>query len=70
MPFENTSRWPRLVSCRGMKSSPAWKLASRGKSAKVVLAARTRISIVATCSMRNSAVPSAPLPKTARRSGR
>ncbi len=46
MPLENTSRWPRLVSCFGMKLSPAWKLASRGKSAKLVLAARTRISMV------------------------
>ena len=50
MPFENTSRWPRLVSCFGMKLSPAWKLASRGKSAKLVLAARTRMSIVPACS--------------------
>ena len=33
MPFENTSRWPRLVSCRGMNASSAWKLARRGKSA-------------------------------------
>ena len=32
-PLEKTSRWPRLVSWRGMKLSPAWKLASRGKSA-------------------------------------
>ena len=46
MPLENTSRWPRLVSWRGMKLSPAWKLARRGKSAKLVLAARTRMSIV------------------------
>ncbi len=51
IPFENTSRWPRLVSWRGMKSSPAWKFASRGKSAKLVLAARIRISIVPACSM-------------------
>ena len=41
MPFENTSRWPRLTSWRGMKSSVAWKEASRGKSAKLVLAAMT-----------------------------
>ena len=46
MPLENTRRWPRLVSWRGMKLSPAWKLARRGKSAKLVLAASTRISIV------------------------
>ena len=45
-PFENTSRWPRLVSWRGMKLSPAWNEASRGKSAKPVLAARIRISTV------------------------
>ena len=35
-----------LVSWRGMKLSPAWKDASRGKSAKLVLAASTRMSIV------------------------
>ena len=34
IPFENTRRCPRFVSCRGMKASPAWKLARRGKSAK------------------------------------
>ena len=39
-----------LVNCRGMKLSSAWKLASRGKSAKLVLAASTRISIVPACS--------------------
>ena len=50
MPFENTSRWPRLVSCFGMKLSPAWNDASRGKSANDVFAASTRISIVAACS--------------------
>jgi hypothetical protein len=33
MPLEKTSRWPRLVSWRGMKLSLAWKLARRGKSA-------------------------------------
>ena len=30
IPLENTRRWPRLVSWRGMKLSPAWKLARRG----------------------------------------
>ena len=44
--MENTRRWPRLVSWRGMKLSAAAKLARRGKSAKLVLAARTRISMV------------------------
>src|SRR5260221_272138 len=34
MPLENTNRWPRLVSWRGMKLSPAWNDASRGKAAK------------------------------------
>ena len=46
MPLEKTSRCPRLVSGRGMKLSFAWKLASRGKSANEVLAARIRINIV------------------------
>ena len=50
MPFEKTSRCPRLVSCFGMKLSPAWKLARRGKSAKLVLAASTRMSTVPACS--------------------
>ena len=56
MPLENTSRCPRLVSCLGMKASSAWKLARRGKSAKLVLAASTRISIVAAWVNRNSSV--------------
>jgi hypothetical protein len=51
MPLENTRRWPRLVSWRGRKLSPAWMLARRGKSAKPVLAASTRMSMVAACSM-------------------
>ena len=50
IPFENTSRCPRFVSWRGMKLSPAWKHASRGKSAKLVFAASTRMSIVPACS--------------------
>jgi hypothetical protein len=50
MPLEKTRRCPRLVSWRGMKLSPAWKLASRGKSAKLVLAASTRMSMVPACS--------------------
>ncbi|GIU98971.1 MAG: hypothetical protein KatS3mg014_0587 [Actinomycetota bacterium] len=49
-----------------MKASPAWKLARRGKSAKDVLAARIRISVVATWRARNSPVPSGPPPNTAR----
>src|SRR5262245_37526262 len=65
MPLENTRRWPRLVSWRGMNESPAWKLANRGKSANDVFAARTRISVVETWSTRNSAWPNAPLPYTA-----
>ena len=49
IPLENTSRWPRTMNWRGMKLSPAWNEARRGKSAKLVLAASTRISIVPTC---------------------
>ena len=45
-PLEKTSRWPRFASWRGMKLSPAWNEASRGKSAKPVFAAITRIMIV------------------------
>ena len=67
MPLEKTSRWPRLVSCLGMKASSAWKLASRGKSAKHVLAASTRISIVAAWTNRNSACPTGLVPNTAGR---
>ena len=66
MPFEKTRRWPRLVSGRGMKSSCAWKFARRGKSANEVFAARIRISVVAIWSIRNIAVPTPPLPNTAR----
>jgi hypothetical protein len=50
MPLEKTRRWPRLISWWGMKWSVAWKDARRGKSAKLVLAAMTRISMVAACS--------------------
>ena len=46
IPLENTSRCPRLVSWRGMKWSAAAKFARRGKSAKLVLAASTRMSSV------------------------
>ena len=46
MPLEKTSRSPRVANWRGMKPSRARKDASRGKSAKAVLAARTRMSIV------------------------
>ena len=62
IPFEKTSRCPRFVSWRGMKASPAWKLASRGKSANDVLAARIRISVVPICSTRKSSRPTAPVP--------
>ena len=50
MPFEKTRRCPRVVNCRGRKSSPAWKLAKRGKSANAVLAASTSTIVVAICS--------------------
>ena len=62
MPLENTRRWPRLVSWRGMKESSAWKLARRGKSAKLVLAASTRMSMVAAWVNMNRACPTAPVP--------
>ena len=62
IPFEKTSLCPRLVSCRGMNASPAWKLARRGKSAKDVLAARIRMAVVETCRTRNRACPIAPFP--------
>ena len=31
IPFENTRRWPRFVSWRGMKLSPAWKRRQTGE---------------------------------------
>ncbi len=65
MPLENTRRWPRLVSCLGMKASLAWKLARRGKSAKLVLAARTRINMVAIWTNQNRMCPMGPEPNTA-----
>ena len=46
IPFENARRSPRLANCRGMNRSRARNDARRGKSAKLVLAARIRISIV------------------------
>ena len=46
MPFENARRSPRFANWRGMNRSRARKEASRGKSAKLVLAARIRISMV------------------------
>ena len=62
IPFEKTSRSPRLASWRGRKPSLAIKDASRGKSAKAVLAAKIRIKAVAVWVM---AYPS-PGPKTER----
>ena len=46
MPFEKTSRSPRFANWRGMKPSRARNEASRGKSAKRVLAARIRMRAV------------------------
>ena len=46
MPFEKASRSPRFPNWRGMNRSRARNEASRGKSAKLVLAARIRMSIV------------------------
>ena len=46
MPFEKASRSPRFANWRGMNRSRARNEASRGKSAKLVLAARMRMSIV------------------------
>ena len=63
MPHENTSRLPRNVSWRGRKRSPACRAASRGKSAKEVLAAMIRISVVAAMVSKYNGVPA---PTTAR----
>jgi hypothetical protein len=46
-PLEYTSRWPRLVNHLGRNASAAANDTSRGKSAKEVLAARTRMARVA-----------------------
>jgi len=53
-----------LVSCLGMKLSPAWKEARRGKSAKEVFAASTRISIVPACRAKKRIDPKPLAPKT------
>ena len=47
-----------------MKLSPAWKLASRGKSAKLVLAASTRMSMVPAWREKNITRPPTDSPKT------
>ena len=47
MPFENTRRSPWLANCRGTNRSRARIDDSRGKSAYEVLAASTRMSMVA-----------------------
>ena len=49
MPLENTRRWPRFMSWRGMYESPAAKLARRGKSANDVLAPSTSTMRVVAC---------------------
>ena len=49
MPFEYASRSPRFANWRGTKPSRARKEATRGKSAKLVLAARMRIRAVTPC---------------------
>src|SRR5215472_6869662 len=49
MPFENTNRWPRLVSQRGRNESPATKLARNGNPLKLVLPPVNRMSAVAAC---------------------
>ena len=48
MPREKTSRLPLYINCLGRKPSPACSAPRRGKSAKDVLAAMIRISVVAT----------------------
>ena len=53
MPFENTSRSPRLRNCEGMNPSRARIEASRGKSWYAVFAARMRIRAVNVCSTTN-----------------
>ena len=50
IPALNASRSPRYANWRGMKPSRARIEATRGKSAKLVWAARTRIPIVESCS--------------------
>ena len=49
MPFESTSRSPRLASWRGM--NPSWAMIAdrRGKSAYAVLAESARIAAVDAC---------------------
>ena len=46
MPLENASRSPRFANWRGTKPSRARNEATRGKSAKLVFAASTRIRVV------------------------
>ena len=49
MPLLKTSRSPRLANWRGMNPSRARIDDRRGKSAKLVWAATTRIAMVAIC---------------------
>ena len=46
IPFANTRRSPKPVNCLGRKPSLARIADTRGKSAKLVLAATARISMV------------------------
>ncbi len=52
MPREKTRRLPRNASWRGRKPSFPTNALSRGKSAKAVLAAITRITVVAAITIR------------------
>src|SRR5450756_2305813 len=63
MPFEKTRRSPRFWNCRGTKPSRARMDESRGKSAKLVWAATTKMAIVAIWRAKYSTVP---LPYTER----
>ncbi len=49
MPLEKTSLSPRFMNWRGIRPSRASTEASRGKPVKLVLAARTRMAMVAIC---------------------
>ena len=49
IPVVNASRSPRKANWRGRNPSRARKEERRGKSAKLVFAASTRMSAVATC---------------------
>src|SRR6478752_2252351 len=65
IPFEKTSRSPRLENCRGKNPSRAMIAASRGKPWYEVFAARIRIPNVNTWMTQNMKCPTEPLGKVA-----